>query len=368
MIIGAHPWNDTPYGLHHIARALVRLGWEVLYVEPAFSPLHIALGRRRGRLASKRVRSSGERGISLLSPFSLIPHANLPLLRSNIALQLSRLVWPSLPRALKGTAFQSPDLVLCGSPSLIKAAMNVQAKTSAYRLADDSRLFDVLTPAMRKEEKESLSGFDAVLITSPKLEETARNAGARKVVFVSNGVDIDHFRTKTSIPSDMPSQGPCILYAGAIEAWFDWRIIAHAAMSRPQYQYVIVGKVAVQPEFNLPDNVFELGQKPYATMPGYMQAATVGIIPFTSAKSMDAINAINPIKLYEYLAAGLPVVTSIPVPHMQEAAVIFYNSPEAFIEKIDEAIELRRGAHNIAPPQEYEWVSIVSTMLQSLGV
>ncbi|MEJ1121097.1 glycosyltransferase [Phyllobacterium sp. CCNWLW109] len=368
VIFGAHPWNDTPYGLHHIARALVKLGWNVVYVEPAFSPLHIISGRRRGRTFSKRLRSSGEPGISLISPFSLVPHANMPLLRSSMALKFSKLLWPALSKTLKETVFQSPDLVLCGSPSMIRAAINVQAKTSAYRLADDSRLFDVLTPAIRKEEQSCLSEFDAVLITSPKLKVTARNAGARKVVFVSNGVDVNYFQTKTAIPSDMPLQGPRILYAGAIETWFDWNVIINSASSRPQYQYVIVGKVAIKPEVDLPKNVFLLGQKPYSTMPGYMRAATVGIIPFASSESMDAVNAINPIKLYEYLAAGLPVVTSIPVPHVEDAAVIVYSSASTFSEKLDEAIELRHSGYHIAPPKECEWTSIVARMLQSLNL
>src|SRR5688572_22818603 len=90
IVFAAHPWRGVPYGLHHMARALARLGWQVLYVEPYFSPLHLAGGRRRGRVLGRRFRTTDEAGVAVLSPFTVVPHVHLPLLRSPLTLHLAR--------------------------------------------------------------------------------------------------------------------------------------------------------------------------------------------------------------------------------------------------------------------------------------
>lgn len=367
IVLAAHPWNGIPYGLHHIARTLARLGWEVLYIEPYFSPFHLAGRRRRGRVLGKKLRKTEEVGVSVLSPFTLLPHANLPILRSPATLRLaSSFSWPRLsPEFLSGTPFTQPDLVLCGSPALAEISLSLGAKTTVYRLADDSSLFDVLTPAARQAEASAISRFDAVIVTSDNLLAYARQLQARCTILVSNGVDRSFFEHPAPIPTAMTSiPSPRILYAGAIESWFDWPLIIDAASKRPNYHFVILGRLAVPPPTALPPNVHLIAQQAYAQMPAFMQASHVGIIPFASRDQNAAIRAINPLKLYEYLAAGRPVVSSIRPPSLQCKGLLVYTNQEEFLRSLDTAVHLLDI--KIEAPEHVDWSAITKGMLESL--
>ncbi len=369
VILAAHPWSGIPYGLHHIARALARLGWKVLYIEPHFSPLHLVGGRRRGRVFGREPRLTDEPDVFVVSPFALAPHANLPLLRSSATLRLAKhLSWPRLDMSyLAHTSFVRPDLVLCGSPAATDIALSLNARTSLYRLADDSRLFDVLTPAVRLAESDAISRFDGIIVTSSRLEERAHELNARRVFLVSNGVDRAFFERASLMPAilaDLPE--PRILYAGAVESWFDWQLVTHAARARTNYSFAIVGRVRSPAPSALPPNVHLIGPRPYSEMPAFMQAASVGIIPFASTQHGEAVAAINPLKLYEYLAAGRPVVSSVRPPNLNSEGLFIYADQAEFLMYLDEAVTVQSRKVKIRAPEHVDWAHIVSTMLNDL--
>lgn len=367
IVLAAHPWNGIPYGLHHLARALARLGWQVLYIEPYFSPLHLAGRRRRGRMFSRHLRNTQEPGVSVLSPFTLAPHGSQPLLRSRITLKLANMLsWPRLNSTFfAGTAFEQPDLVLCGSPVMTDIALSLGARCSVYRLADDSSLFDVLSSAARQAETDAIPRFDAVIVTSEALLGRAQQLNARRAILVSNGVDRSFFERHAPIPDIMAAIPlPRILYAGAIESWFNWPLVIDAARRRPHYHFIILGRLAVPPPGPLPANVHLVAQQPYAEMPAFMQAASVGIIPFASQQRNEAVLAINPLKLYEYLAAGRPVVSSIRPPDLQCKGLFVYTSPEEFLASLDTATGFSSG--KIEAPAQVDWMTITRRMLENL--
>lgn len=367
IILAAHPWNGIPYGLHHIARALARLGWRVLYIEPYFSPLHLLGRRRRGRVFNRLPRASDEPGVTVLSPFTLAPHRNLPLLRSRAWLHMaSHASWPRIrPQYLSQIGFAEPNLVICGSPITAEVALSLNAAMRLYRFADDSRLFDVLSPALRSVELGAIRRFDGVIATSGNLASRAEELGAKRVLLVSNGVDRAFFeRPVPPLSAIAALPQPRILYAGAVESWFDWRLIIHAARERPNYSFAIVGRIGMEPPAPLPGNIHLMGQRPYHEMPAFMQASSVGIVPFASNHLEDAVQAINPLKLYEYLAAGRPVVSSIRPPDLQCEGLFIYTNREEFLESLDEAIGLSNI--KIEAPERVDWRAIVGRMLDSL--
>lgn len=369
VLFAAHPWKGTPYGLHHIARALASLGWEVLYLEQAFSPLHLIAGRRRGRMVGRAPRASGEGRISLLSPFVPLPHLNLPLLRSAATLHAAALwSWPRLPQALTQTSFARPDLVVSGSPEAWHWALSLDARVTAYRLADDLQLFDSVTPAIRSLEAEMLSRYHVILATSDSLVERARFGGAKRVHLLPNGVDIATFAKPQPEPLDLDAIArPRILYVGAVDEWFDWDAVSFAARERPNYAFLIVGPIALPSSSAVPDNVFLLGPRPYEQIPSYMQAATVGIIPFATPGLEKEVRSINPIKLYEYLAAGLPVVSSVKPPQIETEALTFYRTHEEFVIRLDQAIGAAETVRVAAPPHS-DWRHVVREMLDEFGL
>jgi hypothetical protein len=100
-----------------------------------------------------------------------------------------------------------------------------------------------------------------------------------------------------------------------VSSWFDFTTLAAVARHRPDWQFVLVGPVAGECRADATaveqlGNVFFLGERPSNTMPGYVQAFDVGVVWFR----VDALTeAVSPLKMYEYLAAGIPCVSS-PLP------------------------------------------------------
>src|SRR5262249_39293502 len=131
--------------------------------------------------------------------------------------------------------------------------------------------------------------------------------------FVSHGVDVAHFSRALdpalAPPADAAGLGrPVIGFFGLLAEWIDLGLLAGIARARPQWTLLLIGKANVDTSaLRALPNVRLLGQKPYATLPAYCRAFDVGVIPFR----VDELTVrANPLKLREYLAAGLPVVST----------------------------------------------------------
>jgi glycosyltransferase involved in cell wall biosynthesis len=367
VLLSGHPWQGFPYGLHHVARALADSGRSVLFVEPPFSPLHLLSGRRRGRVATRKPRPSGEQGIWLFSPFTLLPHQNLPLLRSRFLLDR----WPDfclsrLAAAVRETPFERPEFLISGTSLFSTVALTLPTAMRAFRLADDERLFGGVPPAMQARTLRDLPGFDVVFATTRPLAEMAKAAGARRVVLMPNGFDPGRFAEAKAeaVPADLAGiPSPRIVYAGAMEEWFDWEALCTAAAAMHEAAFILIGRPSELPA-GLPSNIRFLGPKPYEAVPAYMAHCDVGIIPFRHAARRDALAAVDPIKLWEYLAAGLPVVagTDLSLPDLP-VAVRAYGPPEELAAALKAALAGGRGAVAGLDLAHRTWPAIVEKAL-----
>jgi len=197
VVFSDHVWNSTPFGMHHIARALVNLGHKVLFVEPPYSPLHLLNGRRRGRKPGLH-RATDADGLQILSPFALIPHLNIFGLRSKATMEhWQSFTCPNLVRSIRQANFDQPDIAFNCSPIFFKTARHLSPKKLVLRLADDRSMFDVISLQLLKCEKEQMSVYDSVFASSSKLQEMARRNGAKHVSSLTNGA----VREITGIPS-----------------------------------------------------------------------------------------------------------------------------------------------------------------------
>ena len=131
-----------------------------------------------------------------------------------------------------------------------------------------------------------------------------------------HGVDWEHFARaaleELPRPDDLANvQGPVLGFFGLIHEWVDQDLLCRIASALPEVTIALVGKVQADvSRLERQPNIRLLGQKPYSELPAYSAAFDVALIPFVST---ELTAAVNPIKLREYLAAGLPVVaTALP--------------------------------------------------------
>jgi glycosyltransferase involved in cell wall biosynthesis len=166
-----------------------------------------------------------------------------------------------------------------------------------------------------------------------------------KVTYVPNGVDYPHFahardaraeRIATLRGKHQPRR---LIYVGALQHWFDARLVAEAAARLEGWELQLVGPCQLdegQRALLARKNIRLLGRRDYQELPLLLAAADVAMIPFVLN---DLIRGTSPIKLYEYLAAGLPVVaSSMPevLPHVAPGVVGCADDPAEFARLVEE--------------------------------
>ena len=103
---------------------------------------------------------------------------------------------------------------------------------------------------------------------------------------------------------------PRVIYVGAIHDWFDVDLVHYCAKNLPNYSFIIIGPD--RKDLSLLrklKNVHILGAISYDKIPAFLYNSQVGIIPFNVKDYPALVNSINPLKMYEYLACGLKVLS-----------------------------------------------------------
>lgn len=193
------------------------------------------------------------------------------------------------------------------------------------------------------EEARLVQECDVVVASSAELQNRHSSSG-KKVILLKNAADFQFFNTAAtnSLLEGIPR--PIVGYYGAISGWFDLNLVAEAARLRPQYSFVLIG-AAERPDLAkleaLP-NVRLMGEKAYRTIASYLRNFDVCLIPFV----LDSLTrAVDPVKLYEYLSQGKPVVATRMTELEQHADLLYLaDGPEDFVRKLDAAVNERDDA------------------------
>ena len=142
----------------------------------------------------------------------------------------------------------------------------------------------------------------------------------------------------TAVPADIARlPGPVIGFYGTLQDWVDYDLLRKLALRHPEWSVVLIGQqlADVSAVLGLP-NVHLLGRKPGEQLPAYCKGFDVGLIPYRIDERMTYV---NPIKLREYLAAGLPVVsTAVPEVRRYPALATVADDHEAFITGVEQAL------------------------------
>lgn len=197
-------------------------------------------------------------------------------------------------------------------------------------------------PAIAALEDQLLRRADVVLYVSRSLMEEERDRAGSRAHFLDHGVDLDHFDPKrySSEPDDLGSiPHPRIGFFGALrDNLVDFDLLERIARELPEAQLVLIGDAtsSMQRFASLP-NVHWLGFRPYESIPSYGAGFDVALMPW---RDNEWIRNCNPIKLKEYLALGLPVVSSdFPEVHRYGAVVRIAADPQQFVELVKATLE-----------------------------
>jgi GT2 family glycosyltransferase len=176
-------------------------------------------------------------------------------------------------------------------------------------------------------EKRVLELSEKIFATSVELSESLETKS--KVFYVPNGVESSHFQKVFLNSKRNEHEVFTCGYFGAIAEWFDAELIYKIATDLPHVQFELIGNVTdVNVKIILKGlkNIRFLGEIPYSELPVYIRHWRVGLIPF---KLTPLIMNTNPVKMYEYAAAGLPTFAS------QVPEVVRQSRTESFIKTFD---------------------------------
>lgn len=200
---------------------------------------------------------------------------------------------------------------------------------------------------------------DGVTASAPDLVEHGRSMGADPVL-VPNAVNRAIFEPAASVvPADLPD-GRLIGYHGSLYGdWFDWDALEAVAEGFAADTVVVIGDDRGRPP--MPSNVVFLGLKPQADLPAYVQRFAVGLVPFTIC---DVTHAVSPLKVYEYLASGVPVAAP-PLRALEGLTGVYTNVN--LVTAVEAALDAPRPDREAAL-ERHSWRERLGRMLATLDV
>lgn len=179
----------------------------------------------------------------------------------------------------------------------------------------------VRSKTVKELEGRLLNKVQLVIVTHENLYRSKESL-AREIHLIPNGAEVEHFQ-KSSLPKTPVAQEmkeiprPVVGFLGSVQYWIDMDLLRFLALSKPEWSFALVGpkgRLAQTKKIeNLP-NVYMLGRKSYEDLPSYLKAFDVCLNPYVLDET--ALNC-SPLKLYEYLATGKPVV-SVDMPEARK--------------------------------------------------
>jgi UDP-galactopyranose mutase len=237
------------------------------------------------------------------------------------------------------------------TPLALPWTRHLSRALTVYDSMDDLAGFAGAPPALTSLETELVDRADIVFTGGAQLHTRMARRHPAVYCFPSS-VDFAHFRRARDIQVDPVDQAnigcPRIGYAGVIDERIDLSLIAGVADRRPEWQIVLIGPVAkIAPEaIPARPNIHRLGLKPYAELPAYFSGWDVGWMPFARN---DATRYISPTKTPEYLAAGLPVVSTsiadVVDPYGRDGLVAIADDVDAAVAAVERAMASDTSAH-----------------------
>lgn len=359
-------WDFRRQRPQHIVSRLRDSGFSIVYVAMSLAPL------------GRRLRGNKD-ALTQIAFNELSPHVNQAWLNSfkqlnvytdpiegddlwNVSSGLDALIAELRPKSI---------IYLVQFPGWGLVAQDLRNKLGGkiiFDCMDDHAGFSTNSGQALKTEEMLIENADLVITSSNLLEERVKLINSNTIQ-VKNGTEFEHFANPIQNGQlDHLHNRPIIGYYGAISDWFDMELVAYCASQRPDWNFVLIGATFgadLRPVEGL-RNVHLLGEKPYANLPGYLAYFDVCTIPF---KLIPLTLATNPVKFYEYLSAGKPVVSvDLPELHAYREDCYLARNRGEFLAQLERANAERQEekliARRLKLASENSWDARVSTILE----
>ena len=340
IVCFANDWDSDPTSKHQIMKILARSN-RVLWVNSIGLRRPGATAQDASRIVAKVKKFlSGPVSVTpnlhVLTPLAIpfhdvpgVPTANAWLLSRYIRHHARRLgmdrfqMWTFMPTTAPLVPYLKPDKLI-------------------YYCVDEWSAFTFLNSQLMEQMEHSLiRQSDLVIVSAEKLYANKRHLNP-ETHLVSHGVDSEHFAKAQAGATEVAvelreAKHPVIGFWGLVGEWIDLDLIRYMAERRPDWSIALIGKADVSCAVlkGLP-NVHLVGSRSYESLPGFAKGFTAAILPFKVNRLTENV---NPIKLREYLAAGLPVVsTALPEVKQYDGVVRIGHTRDEFVAQVAAAV------------------------------
>jgi glycosyltransferase involved in cell wall biosynthesis len=364
----AQLWTNKQHLMSRLATEV-----PVVYVE-SLGMRHPRLTQRDLQRVRRRLRSTppvessavcdGQR-LQVLSPLVIPWHGSRQMRRVNHLLLTAQL-------RSSVEALPSPRLLWTYAPVVTDELDLRGFDAIVYHCVDDlSTVPGIPAKAVRDLEEKLAAVADIVFVSAPALANRLRPLN-RRTHLIPNVADVAHFACARSGAREPEAMAliprPRVVFVGALSDYkIDWDLVRETVALLPEFHFVFIGppgdetsmRACVRPKAS---NCYFLGHRPYADLPAYLAGADVGIIPYRLTTHTASV---YPLKVIEYLAAGLPTV-SVPLPALgarPELPVSLACGPSEFASAIRKAVGIRRTEVDLA---RYSWDAMLADMFSRL--
>jgi glycosyltransferase involved in cell wall biosynthesis len=368
----SHDWTGDPLSKTHLMRVLSKDN-RILWINAIANRMPTTSSKDLSRIY-KKLKSftepirEVEPNIFVMNPLAIPAYGSKAVVSFNQKFLISQ-----VKRALKKLGMKNV-INMVFNPAAGMIAGKLGETELIYYCVDEYTAFTGVTDGLRVIEEDLFRQSDLVIVSAEKLYES-KKAFNPNTYIIRHGTDWRHFRKSLDEATEIPAEikdlpKPIIGFHGLLADWVDFELLKKTAEHFKNGSLVLIGKIAVDAgkKVKILDgvvNIHFLGRKPYTELPNYCKGFDVALNPF---ELNELTLAANPLKVREYLAAGLQVVsTDIPEVRILENCLVGANHAD-FIKKIEFALNNPKPKAEISDGIKHEsWEAKVDELREIMS-
>jgi glycosyltransferase involved in cell wall biosynthesis len=354
----SHDWTGDPLSKTHLMRVLSRDN-RILWINAIANRMPTTSTKDLSRIY-KKLKSftepmrEVEPNIFVMNPLAIPAYGSKAMVAFN-----QKFLVRQVKSAMKKLAMKNV-INMVFNPAAGMIAGKLGETEQIYYCVDEYTAFTGVSAGLKEIEEDLFRKSDFVVVSAETLLESKKKFN-ENTFLIRHGVDFKHFRKAleddTKIPDEIANlPRPIIGFHGLLADWVDFELIKKTAAHFKNGSIVLIGKITFDAEKKIKildgiPNIHFLGRKPYEELPNYCKGFDVALNPFVMN---ELTRNVNPLKVREYLAAGLQVVsTDIPEVRVLENCLVGENHTN-FIEKIEEILQNPKPREQVSDAIRHE--------------